>query len=786
MDRQKTGSPGKPSNSANAPRRELSILDGKYSTILKWIGRTSFIVVSVLLVVSYDLFEKIVDGTREYETWELDEILSLSLIFVIYLAAALVWKGRLLKRETASRKDAELTVSESEEKYRNLFNGAQVALARTSVADGSVLECNDFFARLVGYNDQQDCIDQYLAEAHYPEPGMRNKVVDRIRKEVEFQNIEAQIKRRDGSLIWVSYSSLLCEEQGYIETAAIDITEKKRVEEALLFTQFAMDQNDDATYWIKPDGRISNVNRAACSSLGYSDSELRSMAVMDIDVDFAPESWPAHWKEVKEAGSSIFESRHKTKAGRLFPVEILTNYIERDGQEFHCAFVRDISERKSVEHALVDNKQRLEGLVAERTVDLEILNQELENEIAERKEIEISLRKNQERFRAIFLASPVSVWEEDYSLFRSAIIELKRCAGSDIRGYLDEHPQFLIDAVEMFDVIDVNDESLRMFEADDKEALLSSIGSIFTPGSMKVFKEEVIAVAEGARTFEAETEVKTLKGSLLNVVFAINYVGWDTGSNLAIVTMADITERIRAEEELMRSRQQLRSLAGHLQKIREMERASISREIHDELGQVFTGINLDIGWLQEKLSRAGAIESGGEIHEKLTKMSTGVRRAIDSVREICSKLRPSMLDDLGLNASLRWLAGRFEDRTNVECEVIISVNDQGLTKDISTSVFRIFQEALTNVTRHSKATRVAATLEERNGDIVLEIRDNGTGFNGRDLTDPGSYGLIGMQERAFLLGGEMAFGESEFGGALVTLRLPREATRSSGAGRTTD
>lgn len=433
------------------------------------------------------------------------------------------------------------------------------------------------------------------------------------------------------------------------------------------------------------------------------------------------------------------------------------------------------SELRRAEEALAKNKQLLEEEVEERTVDLKILNQELENEIAERKEIEHSLRKNQERFKAIFFASPVSVWEQDYSSFKSAITELKRRAGADIRGYLDKHPQFLIEAVEMFDVIDVNDETIRMFEADDKEALLSSIGNIFTDKSMQVFKEEVIAVAEGARVFAAETEVKTLKGTPIHVLFAINYVGWDTDSNLSIVTMVDISGRVEAEDELMRSRQHLRSLTGHLQEIREIERTSISREIHDELGQVLTGINFDIGWLQEMLYRTGVIETGGEIHEKLTTMSRGVEGAIDSVREICSELRPSTLDDLGLNASLQWLARRFEDRTNVECEVNILVNDEGLTKDISITIFRIFQEALTNVTRHSKATRVAASLEEQNGDMILEIHDNGRGFNERDLSDPGSYGLMGMQERAFLLGGDLTFGKSEFGGALVTLRLPRES-----------
>jgi PAS domain S-box-containing protein len=140
-----------------------------------------------------------------------------------------------------------------------------------------------------------------------------------------------------------------------------EITERKRAEEALRFTQFAIDHASDAAFWMGPDARFIYVNEAACRSLGYTRDELLSMTVHDIDPNFPAERWSKHWQEIKQRRSLTFESRHRTKDGRVFPVEITTNYLEFNGQEYHCAFARDISERKRLE-AQLRQAQKMEAI----------------------------------------------------------------------------------------------------------------------------------------------------------------------------------------------------------------------------------------------------------------------------------------------------------------------------------------------------------------------------------------------------------------------------------------
>ena len=169
----------------------------------------------------------------------------------------------------------------------------------------------------------------------------------------------------------------------------------------------------------------------------------------------------------------------------------------------------------------------------------------------------------------------------------------------------------------------------------------------------------------------------------------------------------DITERKKAEEQLKGSTEQLRALSAHLQSVREEERTLISREIHDELGQELTGLKMDLSWLVKRLSK-----NQKSLISKTESMLKLVDSTIQTVRRISSELRPGVLDDLGLIAAIEWQAQDFENRTGITCDFSSSVEEIGLDRDRSTAVFRIFQETLTNVSRHAKATRVKISLEE--------------------------------------------------------------------------
>ena len=227
----------------------------------------------------------------------------------------------------------------------------------------------------------------------------------------------------------------------------------------------------------------------------------------------------------------------------------------------------------------------------------------------------------------------------------------------------------------------------------------------------------------------------------------------------------DISRRKRTEGELQRWRDQLRALAARVQRVREEERTRVAREIHDELGQALTAIKMDLSSLIRGLPP--------ERKQRAESILKEVDEAIQSVRKISTELRPGILDDLGLVAAIEWAAEEFQARTGMECHVSVSMAGIEMAPERATGVFRIFQETLTNVARHANATRVDVGLTHEKGDLILEVHDNGKGVSEEQLSASGSLGILGMRERAVLLGGELTISEETGKGTTVRVRMPQ-------------
>jgi len=223
----------------------------------------------------------------------------------------------------------------------------------------------------------------------------------------------------------------------------------------------------------------------------------------------------------------------------------------------------------------------------------------------------------------------------------------------------------------------------------------------------------------------------------------------------------------QAEKELRDSREQLRNLSLYLQTAREEERSRIAREIHDELGQALTALKIDLGWMSKRL-----LDDQHSLRDKSNAMSRLIDTIVQTVQRLSSELRPGILDDLGLAAAIEWEAGEFQKRTGIQCRVVINPEDLVLSKDKSTAIFRIFQEALTNVIRHAGATMVETRLEQQDNTVVLEVKDNGRGITEKQVSDPKSFGLIGIRERVGFWGGEVNIQGVKNRGTTVTVKLP--------------
>ncbi|MEJ2728921.1 MAG: histidine kinase [Deltaproteobacteria bacterium] len=226
-------------------------------------------------------------------------------------------------------------------------------------------------------------------------------------------------------------------------------------------------------------------------------------------------------------------------------------------------------------------------------------------------------------------------------------------------------------------------------------------------------------------------------------------------------------ERKRAEIELKRSQELFRNLSAHLQIVREEERTRIARKIHDDLGQALTALKIDLSWLDKKLASQQHL-----IREKLRSMVTLINETIETVHNVSEDLRPGILDDFGLPAALEWQAEEFQKRTGMECKTSIPFEALDLSKEKSTNLFRIVQEALTNVIRHAHATKVKINLQEKDGKLLLEVVDNGRGITKAAISDSKSFGLIGIKERVHPLGGEVDIVGTPNEGTRLMIRMP--------------
>lgn len=230
--------------------------------------------------------------------------------------------------------------------------------------------------------------------------------------------------------------------------------------------------------------------------------------------------------------------------------------------------------------------------------------------------------------------------------------------------------------------------------------------------------------------------------------------------------------------QLIDGEDRMRQLAARIQAAREEERASLARELHDELGQTLTAIKLELGRMATVLDTTIALPAV----DRLQSMIGLVEIGIATVKRIATDLRPATLDHLGLPAAVRWEAMTFRARTGLRCHVRAGKQTTSLTAEQETGVFRIFQEALTNVVRHGHASAVHVTLAERRSTFELRIRDNGCGITDAQIRDPRAIGLLGMRERAALIGGTFDIAGRPGRGTVVTMRVPIATEPAEAAG----
>lgn len=280
-------------------------------------------------------------------------------------------------------------------------------------------------------------------------------------------------------------------------------------------------------------------------------------------------------------------------------------------------------------------------------------------------------------------------------------------------------------------------------------------------------------------TMGEEVAIETLKSGATDYVLKTRLSRLVPAVERALREAEERRQRKRAVEQLRQSHQQMRALTAYLQHIREEERTRIAREVHDELGQALTGLKMDVAWLAGRLPRKCR-----ELAERARVIASHIDTTIQTVRRIATELRPGILDDLGLEAAVEWQANEFQKRTGIQCVVQADNLETLRDGDVNTAMFRIYQELLTNILRHAGATRVDVRLSEAGGRLTLVVQDNGRGITDEEIANTRSIGLLGMRERAELLGGEIRIEGAPGMGTGVTVSFPNAGAGAPAA--TTD
>lgn len=404
------------------------------------------------------------------------------------------------------------------------------------------------------------------------------------------------------------------------------------------------------------------------------------------------------------------------ETGHLSNIEL--PYVTRDNKKVTFLF--------STEQVMIEGKKYWLSMV----VDISI-----------KKEIEEVISGSELRFRTLAKTAPVGIFETDEKGNTVYVNE----AWMEYSGLSYE------DAL--------NNEWMNMIHPDDREDQINKWIERSQKGETSFSEYRIINKSGQLRWVNGRAV--PLKDNTERVT---GYIG----------TIADVTEIKQAleilkqnHETLTEQTEQLRDLSTYLQQVREDERAKIAREIHDELGQQLTGLKMDISWLKRKVG-----PTDGEIMRKFDDAMLLIDTAVKSIRLIVTELRPSVIDDLGLNAAFEWQVEEFSQRTGINVEYRSGFNDLDIDSNTSIGLFRILQESLTNVARHANAQKVMVNVGKKDGMLELTVKDDGVGFDTAIRQAEHSYGLLGIKERINMMKGDFYIRSKPGDGTLISVSIP--------------
>ena len=634
---------------------------------------------------------------------------------------------RLEKELASCRRELSLAV-ESVGKFKVLIESS---LAGFYVIQDKVFQyVNQRLAEILGYETAEELIGMPFWLVAHPDYRqiVKTRGLQREKADIEPSRYSYKALRKDGTVIWVEMGGINALYMGQPANVGnlIDISELKNTEEALRQSEekyrTILDAIEDGYYEVDIKGNLVFFTDSFTRIWGYSREELTGMNYRRFTKEEYAEKVYRIFNRVFTTGKPTkaysWEIVRKDQSTRQVELSVsLIRGPQGEGIGFR-GIARDITERKEVEQELMRHRHHLEEMVKARTKQLTRINEQLNKEIAERRQMERRLISEKNFTRSVIDSLPGIFYVFDQ---QGRFLHWNR-SFETLGGFSAEEVAAMT--------------ALDFYEGEDKRRVEERIREVFDKGRSMV--EAKVVTKDGRRIPHLLTGVR---------------VELDKGTYLVGIGV-DITKRQMAEEALRQSERELRILSSQLLDAQERERQRVAQELHDGIGQSLTAIKFG---LEQAVGQIADFDSR-QAAERLNNLIPMIQDAVEEVRRISMDLRPSTLDDLGVLATIKWFCrefGRIYAGIRIDREIDIAENR--IPDTLKTVIFRVIQEALNNVAKHSRADRVKMDLRLKGGMVELTIEDNGTGFDLSEVLSSNravrGFGLASMRERTEISGG---------------------------------
>ena len=670
---------------------------------------------------------------------------------------------------------------------------------------------NPEFCRLTGYSESELRSLDWITITH-PDDRLPNLALadSMIAGNREGFMVEKRFISKGGDTVWVRNSVSAVRNRrkrgvSNIIVLAEDITEHKRIEAELIKSEDRyrdlVENSEDLICTHDLKGRLLSINPAAARTLGYQTAELLAISLEDIVPRTFRGEFHHYLERIHKQGADKGLMSVTTRSGerRIWEYD---NTLRTEGVALPIVrgLARDVTERIRAEKRQRESEERFskafhssvvafaivrlhdglfvdvndtwqqitgysrEELRGKSTVQLQMISEEVRAKaVAEiqaagvLRATEVTVRTKRGEYKCLLCSAElITLKKEPHIIWSVSDISAQKKAESALRESEAKFSTAFHSSANAMaisqdgTIVEANQAFVEMFGYSREEMTGKTVADLGIVTEKELDRQ--LNKLESNRGFvrNEETVVRTRDGSCCDILFSIAPI-YLHGVRHLLTTVIDVTERKQAEEDLRLQAERLRCLSGRLLKIREEERTRMARDLHDQIGQMLTAVKLDIEWVAKHLDGGNA-----QLQARLHSIRELIREATHSVRDICTELRPGVLDDLGLAAAIEWQARDFARRSGLECAVTTRPGSMALDSERSIAIFRIFQEALTNVARHAQATRVDISLVQRDNRLSLVVQDDGKGIGQNELdTKKGSLGILGMRERAQACGAEL-------------------------------